>query len=425
MADDLKSAASNSARPFGPFERMLALRYIRARRAEGFVSVVAGISFLGILIGIGALILISAIMGGVRENNVNQILGLNGHITVTPVDGLLPVEAATSEVLTQTDRIQRIVPIVQADVLLTSGFGQSEAIARGMPAEQLRDGGRFFAGVPAGDMAAVTGWRAALSLDLAAQLGVGVGDKVDVISAKGNQTPFGWTPRIKDVEIAALVTTGRNGKGGIFLPLDKAQIFFRAKQQLTQLELVVAAPRDIDGLTDHLQQQLGADVRVQSWKHFNRVFVTALDIERIATYIILTFVVIVAAFNILTGQSMLVRDKARGVAILRTMGATPGAILRIFIMSGAAVGTAGTLIGAVTGFALAFWFQNIIGGLLRLDLPPAAADVLDWLSAVDPVLNPSSIAFTVLLGIGLSVLATLLPAREAASLDPIEALRHE
>ena len=412
---------------FNTFERMVAFRYLRARRAEGFVSVIAIFSLLGIALGVATLIIVMSVMNGFRADLMGRILGLNGDLGVYAETGSLGDFAAAAQKVRRVPGVTAAIPIVEGQVMATSDAGASGALVRGIRPADLRAlrlvSGRIVAGSLAdfGDDGVAIGYR------LAQQLGVGVGGRVTVISPQGTATAFGTMPRIKTYHVVALFDVGmyEYDNSFIYAPLDAAQLFFRLPQAVTDLQVFVADPDRVQGEARLIAAALGGRPRIVDWRQANSSLFNAVEIERNVMFLILTLIIVVAAFNIISSMIMMVKDKGRDIAILRTMGASRGMVLRIFMLSGASIGVVGTLAGLALGVAftrnieaIREFVQNILGVNLF------SAEIY-FFTRIPARIDTREVTTVVIMALALSFLATLYPSWRAARLDPVEALRYE
>ena len=412
---------------FGPFERMVAFRYLRARRAEGFVSVIAIFSLLGIALGVATLIIVMSVMNGFRAELVGRILGLNGHMAVYgETNRLTDFEAAATRVR-QVPGVVGATPLVEGQVMATSDAGAAGALVRGIRPEDIRSRQLIADNIVAGSLDAFDGDGIAVGERLARRLGVGVGSRITLIAPEGTDTAFGTMPRLKTYNVAALFNVGfyEYDNSFIYVPLRSAQIFFRMPEAVTDLEVFVDNADQVGRIGRQIAAALGGRVRVVDWMQANSTLVNAVEIERNVMFLILTLIILVAAFNIISGMIMLVKDKGRDIAILRTMGASRGMVLRIFMLSGASIGVVGT----VAGFALGVLFTENLEALRQflqnvLQVKLFAAEIY-FFTRIPAQLNAGEVATVVAMALALSFVATLYPSWRAARLDPVEGLRYE
>jgi lipoprotein-releasing system permease protein len=414
---------------FGAFERMVAFRYLRARRAEGFVSVIAGFSLLGIMLGVGTLIVVMSVMNGFRDEFLKQILGFQGDISVLSRAAPAPLADfdAMAAAIRRVPGVTGASPIIDGQVLLQTADTTSVSQVRGARIEDLKRNPDLAGHVIDGALDDLGDDAVMLGLGVAARLHVHVGDTVTLVSPDGTATPFGILPRQKPFRVAATFETGfyQFDNGYAIITLNAAQHFFALPRGATALQVFVEAPEALWRYRASIAAAAGDKAQIIDWQDRPSAFLTALKTERMVMFFILTLIIIVAAFNIISSMIMLVRSKGRDIAILRTMGATRGMVLRIFFLAGASIGVVGTVLGLAVGLAFAeniAAIRNFFESLGGADLFSAEIEFLSRLPAkVDPV----EVTVIVSLAFGLSFLATIYPAWRAARLDPIEALRYE
>jgi len=413
---------------FTRFEWMMALRYLRARRQEGFISVIAWFSLLGIALGVATLIIVMSVMNGFRQELLTRILGLNGHLSVYgQTNSIKDFEGLAKEIRT-INGVVSVTPMIEGQVMVTArGVAQGGVVRAFRPADLVKR--KIIAdNMKLGSLSDFKGKNNIIIGDrLAEKLGVRVGDKVTLISPNGTITAFGTVPRLKAYNLVGTFSIGmfEYDSSFVFMPLEAAQIYFRHPGAVTNLEVFGTNPDTAPKLGTDIMMKLAGKVRVHDWQRANASFFNAIQVERNVMFLILTLIIVVAAFNIISSMIMLVKDKGRDIAILRTMGATRGMIMRVFFLAGASVGTIGTLAGFVLGLSFAENIESIrqwIQGLTGSDL--FAAEIY-FLSQLPAVVDPTEVITIVIMGLALSFAATLYPSWRAARLDPAEALRYE
>jgi len=413
---------------FSAFERFVAFRYLRARRKEGFISVIAAFSFLGIMLGVATLIIVMSVMNGFRAELLDRVLGLNGHVAVMSLRGPLLDFDPLAEATRRAPGVIAVTPTVEGQVMASASGNASGAMVRGVRVEDLKRRPIIADNIVAGSLDALAdGDSVMLGSRLARRLGVHVGDTLSLISPQGSVSPFGTVPRVRGVRVGALFEVGmfEYDNGFVFMPLQTAQQFFRTGDGVTNLEVMLAQPDAAPAVTADLRQRLGPDVHLYDWQQSNATFVNALDVERNVMFLILTLIIVVAAFNIISSMIMLVKDKGRDIAILRAMGATRGMIMRVFFLTGASVGCAGTLAGFVLGTSFALNIETVRQWIEALTGTNLFAAEIYFLSKLPAKIDSGQIVAVVVMGLTLSILATLYPSWRAGRLRPAEALRYE
>ncbi|HAU29681.1 MAG TPA: lipoprotein-releasing ABC transporter permease subunit [Rhodospirillaceae bacterium] len=414
---------------FGAFERMVAWRYLRARRQEGFISVIAWFSLLGIALGVATLIIVMSVMNGFRYELLSRILGLNGHFGVVSAQGaLLEDYDGMLSSLGEVPGVIRAAPSIEAQALITLNGNASGAIVRGITPDDLATKPVLSSNIIAGNLGDFEGFRIAIGKKMAERLGLGIGDSLPLISPRGQVTPMGTIPRTRSFSIALVFDVGMSeyDSNMIFMPLSAAQAFFGLDKGVTGIEVMVKDPDSLFDMRPALMKALGErNVRIYDWQQSNSSFFTALQVERNVMFLILTLIILVAAFNIVSSLIMLVKDKGRDIAILRTMGATRGMIMRIFFLTGASVGVVGTIGGFFLGLVFVDNIETIrqwIEALTRTNLFSAE---IYFLSHLPARLDWNEVLVVSGMGVLLSFAATIYPSWRAARLDPVEALRYE
>ena len=413
---------------FASFEWMLSLRYLRARRREGFISVIAGFSFLGIMLGVATLIIVMAVMNGFRTELLDKILGLNGHLLVQPLESPLTDWDVVAARISKVPGVKLAAPIVEGQALASSPFNSSGVLVRGMRSADVMLLPSVANKIKQGT---IEGFDQAqgvmIGRRLADQLSLRMGDNITLVAPKGAVTPMGTTPRIKAYRIAAVFEIGMSEYDSnlVFMPLVEAQAYFNRNGDVTAIEVYIDNPDKVADYRKLVAEAAGRPIFMVDWRQRNATFFNALQVERNVMFLILTLIVLVAALNIVSGLIMLVKDKSSAIAILRTMGASQGAILRVFLITGASIGVVGTLVGFGLGTIVCLNVESIRQFLSWLTSTELFSPELYFLSRLPADMDVKETAAVVVMALTLSLLATLYPSWRAARLDPVEALRYE
>ncbi|HEX3440335.1 MAG TPA: lipoprotein-releasing ABC transporter permease subunit [Pseudolabrys sp.] len=418
----------NGTRPFSPFEWMLSLRYLRARRKEGFISVIAGFSFLGIVLGVATLIIVMAVMNGFRKELLDKILGLNGHLLIQPLEKPLTDWNEVAARIAAVRGVRLAAPIVEGQALASSPFNAGGVLIRGIRLKDLEGLPSVVNNIKQGTLGGFDdGQGVAIGRRLADQLSIRAGDNITLVAPRGAVTPMGTTPRIKVYKVAAVFEIGMSeyDSAMVFMPLKEAQAYFNRAGDVTAIEVYTDNPDRVDSYRKEVQEAAQRPIFMIDWRQRNATFFNALQVERNVMFLILTLIVLVAALNIVSGLIMLVKDKGSDIAILRTMGASQGSIMRVFLITGASIGVVGTLVGFLLGVVICLNIENIRQFLSWLTNTELFSPELYFLSHLPADMDTSETSAVVVMALVLSFLATLYPSWRAARLDPVEALRYE
>jgi lipoprotein-releasing system permease protein len=421
-------AEPTGTRAFTAFEWMLSLRYLRARRKEGFISVIAGFSFLGIVLGVATLIIVMAVMNGFRKELLDKILGLNGHLLIQPLESPLTDWKEVAARVAKIDGVMLVSPVVEGQALASSPFASTGVLVRGVRGDDLARLPSIANRIKQGTLDGFDNQEGvAIGRRLADQLSLRTGDSVTLVQPKGPDTPLGRLPRIKPYKIVAVFEVGMSeyDSAFVFMPIAEAQAYFGRAGDVTAIEVYTNNPDRIERFRRLVGEGAGRPVFMVDWTQRNATFFNALQVERNVMFLILTLIVLVAALNIVSGLIMLVKDKGPDIAILRTMGASQGSVMRVFFITGAAIGVVGTLAGFLLGTVVCLNIESIrvfISWLTRTEL---FSPELYFLSRLPAQMDLRETTAVVVMALTLSVAATLYPSFRAARLDPVEALRYE
>ncbi|HYF23157.1 MAG TPA: lipoprotein-releasing ABC transporter permease subunit [Caulobacteraceae bacterium] len=424
--------AVKPAKPFSAWETGLALRYLRAKRKEGGVALISIISFVGIMLAVAVLIIVMSVMNGFRTELLGRILGFNGHAYVQGAPLSSPERDAMLERLRRVPGVVQVSPLVENQAIVTGASQVQGAIVRGVDRRTLRETTIVSKNIRAGSAAGFGegeygGEIVLMGEGLAAAMGFQPGDAVTLISPSGGATAFGSTPLQKSYTLGGVFSVGMSEYDAafVYMPLEQAQLFFGKEGVWDVVEILVEDPDAVEKVKPLIRQAAGPGAIVTDWRDRNQSFFDALQIERNVMRLILMLIVFIAAMNIISGLVMLVKNKGRDIAILRTMGASRGAVMRVFFVAGASIGVAGTLAGLLVGTLFCAFIQPIQGAVERVTGARVFDPAVYFLSHIPARVEWTEVLIVTFWSLLAACLATLPPAWRASRLDPVEALRYE
>lgn len=411
------------------YERMIATRYLRPIKGEGFIFIVSMISLIGIAIGVAALIAVMSVMNGFRGELLDRILGVNGHMLVQGYDGRLDEWERLRQLTEKAPGVKLVTPLIQQQLMASRRNLSAGVIVRGQVPADVRNHPLVAKNIIEGSLDDFQDGEPVIAIGskLAGQLLARVGDSISLISPEGQVTPFGVTPRIASYRVAAIFEVGvfDYDNAFILMPMETAQNYFRMGSSVSGLEVVVNDPDKIDATINALTPIVQPYGAIVDWRSLNRSLFEALEVERVVMFWILSIIIVVAVFNIVSSLIMLVRAKSKDIAILRTMGASRTSVMRVFILAGTSIGALGTLAGLGLGFLLLAFRTEIVQGASTLFGIALWNPEVRFLSEMPAKVDPAEVVATVGISLLLTVLATLYPSWRAANTDPVQVLRYE
>jgi lipoprotein-releasing system permease protein len=411
------------------YERMIAKRYLLPGKGEGFIFLVAGISLVAVMLGVAALIIVMSVMNGFRAELIDKIVGLNGHAIVQGYGGRLPDWQQVVREAKATPGVTQAVPLIEQP-LMASYEGRVEGVlVRGMRREDIVSNPALNGKVLSGSLGALQpgSGNVAIGVRLAEALGASVGGSITIISPQGHTTPFGTVPRIVDYTVAAVFEVGvyDYDKAFVVMPIEDAQTLLMLGDTVGMVEVETEDAQRVGEILAPLAAQVSGRAAVADWRSMNASLFEALAVERVAMFVVLSLIILVAVFNILSSLIMLVRAKTRDIAILRTMGATRRGLLKVFVTVGVTIGALGTVAGLVLGSIFLFFRQGVVNFVQMLTGQNLWDPSIRFLTELPSKTDPLEVIAVTFMALGLSFLATLYPAWKAASTDPVQVLRYE
>ncbi|MBS0185919.1 MAG: lipoprotein-releasing ABC transporter permease subunit [Proteobacteria bacterium] len=425
---------------FSTFERKLASRYLslsrKGQKRETFITVIGSLAFLGIMLGVATLIIVMSVMNGFRSELIGKILGFNGDIGIYAFSGPLVNSKSLEDQLMKIKGIAHVNPVIEGQAMVVKEKAATGVLVRGINAQDLMVRPLIADNMRSGDLQSLKGKDTILiGSALSRKMGVDEGDILRLMAPEVNVTAFGSVPRYKDYRIIGVFESGNNmyDAGVVFISLEAAQTFYRYPQNVeknspaavSNLEVFLKNREDLDTILPNLIAATNGSVRIVDWRHSNKPFFEAIMTERNVMFIILTLIILIAAFNIISSMIILVKDKTKDIGILRTMGATRASILKIFFLTGASIGFFGTCAGVFLGLIFCFNIEHIRHFMESLTGQHLFNAEIYFLSKLPAIVQVDEVLVTVLTSLSITFIFTIIPAWRAARLDPVEALRYE
>lgn len=411
------------------YERMIAKRYLWPGKGEGIIALVAGFSLAGVMLGVAALIIVMSVMNGFRAELFDKIVGLNGHAVVQGYDGRLANWREVMAEAKKTPGVTSATPLIEQPLMASFNGRVEGVLVRGMRIDDIRNNPTIKGNVVAGNLAAVTpaSNNVAIGARLAEALGAQVGSQISLISPQGRTTPFGTVPRIVSYTVAAIFEVGvyDYDKAFVIMPIPDAQTLLMLDDAVGMIEVQTSDPDHVGDILAPLAAKTQGQAVISDWRSMNASLFEALQVERVAMFVVLSLIIVVAVFNILSSLIMLVRAKTRDIAILRTMGASRSAMMKIFMTVGVSIGAVGTLAGLVLGAIFLFFRQDVVDAVQYMTGQNLWDPSIRFLTELPSKTDPFEVLAIVVLSLGSAFLFTLYPAWKAASTDPVQVLRYE
>lgn len=412
-----------------PYERAIFKRYLLPQRGEGFIFVAATFSFIAVMLGVAALVVVMSVMNGVRADLFDKIVGLNGHAVVQGFGGRLDDWRDVLKQAKATPGVVSATPLIEQPLLTTFNGRVEGVLVRGMTVPDIRSNAVLGGKVLQGGLDTLTpgAGHIAIGSELARNIGATVGSQITIINPAGRSTPFGTVPREISYRVTAIFEIGVYDfdKAYVVMPMEDAQLLLLIGDQVGMIEIKTRDPDKVGEILQPLAEKVAAQAVISDWRSMNASLFEALSIERVAMFVILSLIILVASFNIISSLIMLVRAKTRDMAILRTMGAPRDSVMRIFMAIGLSIGVAGTIVGMILGFSLLYFRQGVLRGIEFLTGQPLWDPSIRFLTELPSKPDMGEIIGIAIMVIVFSFLATLYPAYKAANTDPVQVLRYE
>ena len=418
---------------FKKFEFLVAWRYLKSKRKDGFISIITWLSLIGISLGVATLIIVMSVMNGFRDDMLSKILGMNGHITVVSnfagddIKDYKNVAKSITKIPSLHNVKMKVIPVIESQVMASANGNSMGIMLRGIDYSDISKIKPLYNGLKGVNPVTLKDGEVLLGTTLARKLGVFEGDEITITTAKGNITAFGTVPRIQTYTVGGLFNTGMStyDSNFIYMPLDYAQVFLDMEGVVNYIEVFIENPDDAEKIGNVIAKMISPMNRTVSWQKQNSSFVSALTVERNVMFLILTLIILVASFNIISSLVMLVKEKSHDIAVLRTIGATRGNVMRIFFLAGSFIGVVGTFVGVILGVLVSENIEYVRQIFQKLTGTKLFPEDVYFLSELPSKLDYTEVSWVVAMSLAISFLATIYPSRKAAKMQPIDVLRYE